>query len=304
MTNYVHLLGNVTLPILLVCLFGAVLHRWKRVDTGTLADVGLYILAPCLMITALTDTHVSGGNLLAVLGFTIVDTILCWGAALLFSWMFRLQPDTVAATTLTTIFGNANNYGLPVLLLAFGTSGFSLGATYVVGQIILVNTLGMYVASRSTGTIRQSFTQILKAPLIYAAIMGLILYALRLHLPGSIDTTFRLVGNAYPVIVLLILGIQLSKMKWSGVRHRGVWVAVGLRIVLVPLISITTLKLLGIHGLLAAVLFVESSMPAAVNTIVLVEKYGGNKDVAALTVAITTVVSFLTLPFLIHIHVV
>jgi predicted permease len=52
---------------------------------------------------------------------------------------------------------------------------------------------------------------------------------------------------------------------------------------------------------MASVLLVQSSMPAAINNAVLVEKYGGDKELVTLTIAITTMISFLTLPLFISI---
>lgn len=298
MGSYWSLLGSVTLPLFLICVFGAVLYQWRRVDTVSLADISLYILAPCLLITALAGAQVSGGSLLSVLWFTVIQTALCWIVAVLVGRICRLRPETRASMTLTTLFSNSNNYGLPVLLLAYGTKGFSLGATYVVGQVILVNTLGLYIASRANGSPRQAIKKIAQTPLIYAAIIGLGLYFFAVHIPAPLESTLKLAGDAYPVIVLLILGIQLRKIQLSGMRRYDIWISVGLRVLIVPLLSLLTLRMLGIHGLLASILFVESSMPAAINATVLVEKYGGDKQNVALTVAITTILSFATLPLL------
>jgi predicted permease len=41
-------------------------------------------------------------------------------------------------------------------------------------------------------------------------------------------------------------------------------------------------------------------MPSAINSVVLMEKYGGDKELVAVNVAFTTLVSFLYLPLLIH----
>jgi predicted permease len=75
----------------------------------------------------------------------------------------------------------------------------------------------------------------------------------------------------------------------------------GIFTVIFPILSVICIYVLGIKGLMASVLFVQSSMPAAINNAVLVEKYGGDKELVTLTVAITTMISFLTLPLFISI---
>nr|WP_275587254.1 AEC family transporter [Paenibacillus elgii] len=137
-------------------------------------------------------------------------------------------------------------------------------------------------------------------PLIYAAAVGLILYVFHIPLPSSLQDGFKLIGGAYAAIVLLMLGMQLKKANWRSSLRRELWIAIIMRIVGVPLLSWLTLTLLGIHGLIASVLFVQSSMPSAINSVVLMEKYGGDQELVALNVAITTVASFLYLPMIIY----
>lgn len=299
MAQYFHMLSVVILPIFLTCLFGATLQYFKSVDTRNLADISLYILSPCLVLIALAQSQGQGHNMWEVAVFTGLHTVFSLAAAKLSAKIMRLTPEVNAAVSLTTVFGNSNNYGLPVLLLAYGNAGFSIGASYVIGQILLVNSLGLYIASRSEVSPRQAIKQIAKTPLIYAALAGFLIYLMHIYLPQGIVNTLHLVGNAYPAIVLLILGVQLKRVRWTGAKRKEVWLPILLRLLLVPILAKFCLVILGIKGLLASVLFVQSSMPAAVNASVLAEKYGGDQEVVTLTVAITTLISFITLPLMI-----
>lgn len=301
--HYWSVMSSIVLPIAIVCLFGALMQRWRPVDVPSLADVSLFVLMPCLVIVVLAGAHPSGHRLSQILWFTLLQTGLCWLLGRSAAKLLRLPPKLDSAITLTTIFSNANNYGLPVLLLAYGNTGMVNGATYVIGQIILVNTLGLYVASRSNFRPKQAVGVILKTPIIYAVLVGVLLFTTHATIPGGIADALKMLGDAYPAIVLLILGIQLGRIKsWSQInRRKDVWLAVGLRMVIVPLISALCIWVLSIHGILASILLVQSSMPAAVNTIVLANKYGSDEETVTLTVAVTTLLSFVTLPLLIAI---
>ncbi|WP_353947961.1 AEC family transporter [Sporolactobacillus sp. Y61] len=300
MSAYLHLLMSTTVPILIICLSGMLLQQRRPVDTKLLADIGLYIFAPALIVKALTDSRLQGRTVLDIFFFTVIMTLVLWILAFLTAKIFKMPNKTAQALTLTTLFSNSNNYGLPVLLLAFGHRGFALGAIYVIGQIILVNILGMYIASRSSMNGKQALIQISKTPLIYAAIAGAALSLLHQPLPIGIDEAAQLLGTAYPALVLLILGVQLRRTHRSGLHRPEVWTGVILRIMAVPLLATVVLKLLGIHGLLASVLLVQVSMPAAINTVLLAEKYDGDTGMISLIVSITTILSFVYLPVLIY----
>ncbi|MBB6731985.1 AEC family transporter [Cohnella zeiphila] len=300
MAAYVAQFANVSVPILLACLLGFLFQKYKAPDTRQLAEISLFVLSPCLIVSALSTSDLDGSVFGHIAAFTLIQTAFCWAASTAAGRLFRFDAPSRRAMDLTTIFANSNNYGLPLLLLAFGEGGFAIGVTNVITHIILVNTLGMYLATRSTFSAGGALRQVAKTPLIYAAIAGTVLFLFRIPLPDSLGQGLKLVGDAYPAVVLLLLGVQLGKTNWRNGWRKETWVSFGMRVVIVPLLSWLTIRLLGLHGLEASVLFVQSSMPAAINSLVLMEKYGGDKELVAVNVAFTTLASFLYLPLLIH----
>ncbi|MFT8317084.1 MAG: AEC family transporter [Sporolactobacillus sp.] len=302
MTGYLHLLFSITVPIVILCGCGFLLQNYRKtVDTKLLADISLYILAPALILSALSESHLKGQNVWHIFIFTVVMTVILWLTAILTAKLLHLPEKQTRALTLTTLFSNSNNYGLPVLLLAYGRAGFSLGAVYVIGQIILVNILGMYVASRDQMNGKQAVIHIFKSPLIYACIIGFCISLFHWTLPGGLSSAINMMGAAYPTLVLLILGTKLAATRLSGLHRKDVWIGIGLRLLIIPLLAKGILILLGIHGMLASVLFVEASMPAAINAVTLAEKFDGDTEMISLVVTVTTLLSFLYLPALIFI---
>ena len=299
MLAYLHVLASVTIPIVMICGCGALLGHFRTVDTKLLADVSIYILAPALILSALADAHLSGRQVADIFAFTAVMTAVLWLLVAFLGRVMKLPDKQTRALTLTTLFSNSNNYGLPVLLLAFGRSGFAPGAVYVVGQVVLVNVLGMYLASRNQLNPRQAVVNLLRTPLIYATLAGVLLNVFGWRIPNGLSTAVTMLGNAYPVLVLLILGVTLGRITRVGFARPAVWYGVILRLVAVPLIAYGLLAALGVHGLLASVLLVEASMPAAINAVMLTEKFSGDSEMVSLIVAITTLLSFLYLPMLI-----
>ncbi|MDI3327960.1 MAG: AEC family transporter [Alicyclobacillaceae bacterium] len=299
MSEYGQVATTVSIPILLAILGGALLDRFRGVDTRSLADVGLYIMAPSLVLFALTD--VSGGpeDAAAVAAFTLLNVALLWGMGEAAGRLARLPKEALSALVLTTVFGNSNNYGLPVVLLAFGAEGFSKAALYVAGQVLLMYTLGIFLASRATHAGRGAWREVFHTPVVYAAVAGAGMAWLGWRWPEGLDNALRLLGMAYPAVVLMILGVQLGRAKWRGIGRRDLWLAVGLRLAGGPAAAFLCVYLLDLHGLMASVLFVEASMPAAVNAAVLAEQFGGDRDLAAQTVAVTTAASFVLLPLLV-----
>ncbi|MGO4106467.1 AEC family transporter [Paenibacillus sp. YAF4_2] len=300
MHSYISLFGTVSVPILLACFLGYVYQKYKSPDSKVLADLSLFVLSPCLIVSAVSGSDLNSSAFAHIALFTVIQTILCWVASGGVGKLFRFDMPSSRAMELTTIFANSNNYGLPLLLLAFGNAGFAIGVTNVVLHIVLVNTLGLYIASRSSFSPKQAAAKMVRNPLIYAAAIGLVLYLFQIPLPTSLNAGLSLIGGAYAAIVLLMLGMQLKKTNWRASMRRELWISIVMRIVGVPALSFLTIQLIGLHGLEASVLFVQSSMPSAINSVVLMEKYGGDKELVSVNVAMTTAASFLYLPVLIY----
>lgn len=291
---------DVTIPILLTVLAGAAIGRWRRVDTRSVADVAMYVLAPGLVLHALVGGE-AGGEALAVAEFTLVDLAALWVISAATGRLLRFTQAQRAALALTTLFSNAVNYGLPVCLLAFGQTGYRQAALYVVGQSFLLFSLGVYLASAGTRGPAAALAEVRRTPVIYAALAAAGMAALGWHWPGGLDSALGLLADAYPALALMVLGLQLSKTDWrQGLTGLPLWTGVALRLFAAPFVAKAVLWALDIHGTLASVLFVEAAMPAAVNAAVFVEQFGGERSQVAMTVAVTTAISFFTLPWLVN----
>ena len=69
-----------------------------------------------------------------------------------------------------------------------------------------------------------------------------------------------------------------------------------MRLLVAPLIAYLVGRTLGLEALDLQVLVVQSAMPTAVNTFILVTEFGGDAAWVARTIVISTLMSFVTLP--------
>jgi hypothetical protein len=93
---------------------------------------------------------------------------------------------------------------------------------------------------------------------------------------------------------LLILGMELADTRWVAGRYEGV--ATVFRLVVSPVLAWGIGAFLGLQGLDLQVFILQSAMPAAVNSVVLVAEFGGDAGKVARTIVTSTFLSFLTLP--------
>ncbi|WP_025693076.1 AEC family transporter [Paenibacillus zanthoxyli] len=295
------LLG-VIVPLSVPIIAGALIERFQRLDTKPLLTLYLYFLSPAIILDTLAHAEISFDDIYLTAAFSLLNLLLLWGTASGISKMMRFSSPDRAGLTLISTLTNSANYGLPLVLLAFGQAGLDKASVYVIGQMIIVNTVGVYFAARSHFSVKNAIKSVLSLPAIYAAILAILLRAFDLHLPAEVDKGITMAAGAYSPVVLAILGAQMMKVGKMPSKKGEMpvfWTGMVMRMLIGPLLALVVLKLLGITGTLHSVLFILASMPVAVNAVVLAERFGASPSLVSRCILWTTLGSFLVLPLLI-----
>jgi len=285
---------TVILPTVFAIALGYLLSRWGRPDVGTLIDVAMFVTTPCLVLHSLYQNPI-----------VIGDALRGWGAALLLiagtfaiAWLvFGIRRKGSSALYLPIMFQNTINIPLPIIYLGFGDQGVALTVLFFIPNLLLVYSLGIYMASGHKA-LRQGVGAVFRTPLIYAAILGLILNLTGAAVPEAVTNSLRFVGQAAVPLMLLVLGMNMGRFKFSqigltitaSVIRMGGGFAVGLLAV----------WLLGMTGLPRAIVLFEAAMPSAVVTSVLCTKYGNKPELVSSIVLTTTLMAVGVIPALLY----
>ena len=119
------------------------------------------------------------------------------------------------------------------------------------------------------------------------------------EVPGFIENTTFLLTYATIFLVLMSLGIALSKLKVVSWAHASILGVV--RVVLGPIIGFSIIKFFNLDGFAAGVLLIQSCMPSAVLTYLVGSMYSENKvvDSVASVIVTSTIMSFITIPIVV-----
>ncbi|MEK3863324.1 AEC family transporter [Paenibacillus sp. FSL H7-0716] len=295
-------LYQVIVPLSIPVIVGALLGRFKNLDTKPLLTLYLYFLTPAIILNTLATAEISMDDVYKTLAFSLLNLIFLWAIANIVGKLLKLDPSEVSGLTLISTFTNSVNYGLPLVLLAFGQLGLDKASVYVIGQMIIVNTIGVYFAARSQFSVKNAVKSVFSLPAIYAALLALLLRIFGLHLPTEVATGVALVAGGYSPVVLAILGAQMVKVRTMPSARKGqstFWTGMSIRLILAPLVAYLGLSILQITGTLFSVLLILASMPVAVNAVVLAERFNASPELVSKCILWTTLASFLVLPVLI-----
>ena len=194
------------------------------------------------------------------------------------------------------ILPNTGNMGMPLCLFAYGKIGLAI-ATAITAMILVFHfSINILLASK-----KFSIKPLLKCTPVYALLISLIFVYYEIPAPKFLENATFLIGYSTIFLVLMSLGIALSKLKVFAVKETLIYSFI--RVIIGPVIGLAFVKFFNLSGVEAGVMFIQSSMPSAVLTFLISEIYAPKKisNSIASTVALSTFMSFFTLIFVVFI---
>ena len=294
MSGLFNLFLNNLAPILLIAGSGYVLGRRFKIDPRTFSQVLFYFFSPCLVFNSLAKNQLSDSDFLNVAGFAITVVfllgLLSWGIGS----ALRLERHLLAAVMITSMFDNAGNLGLSVTYFAFGDAALARASVIFVVYGTLTNTVGVVIASMGKSGLRQALLILLKMPALYALILGVLFSRQGWVLPQFLDRAVSMATNATIPCMLVLLGVQLQRARWTG-HTRALVTATSLRMLASPVIAIGLSALFGLQGSTRQASILEASMPTAVMCTILATEFDVEPSFVTSVVFVTTILCPLTI---------
>jgi len=285
---------NNILPVLLIAGAGYLLSKTTNLNPSSLSKVIFYIFSPCLVFSLLTQNKLSDSDILQVTSFAILSMILIGLIAWIVGKLLKLERRMLAGVLITSMFMNAGNYGLSVVLFAYGETALSYASLYFVISGILAYTLGVIIASLGSTSFSQAIINLLKIPMLYAVTLALIYNRTGWIIPIPIDRAINLLGDASIPTMIVLLGLQIRTAEWSQ-KMKPLLIAGTMRLLISPLLTLLLGPAFGINGLARQAIVTESAMPTAVLTTVLATEYNTEPSFVTSVVFVTTLISPITL---------
>jgi len=208
--------------------------------------------------------------------------------------LLKFDRALQSAFLLSVLFTNSGNYGVPLCTFAFGEEGMVNALAYMTFGSVIMYTLAVYVASRGTCSMRDSFKNIFAIPLIYAVVIASVFSYFHVSVPSFLVKPITLLGSAAIPVAMVLLGIQLSRTEVQK-AYKPLVLSIVFRLLLSPFVGILITELMGVHGVLRSVLILESSMPTAVNSALIAIEFDAKPGYVSTVVLISTVLSIFSL---------
>ena len=282
---------EVIFPVFFVIGVGYYLGKKNpKFDTNFITVFAGNIGTPAMIFYTVTTTgitlnifvHYFFYALIMIGGFALIGLIL----------LFLLKKD-LSMELPPLILPNTGNMGIPICLFAYGTEGLGI-ASAVASVIILFHfTLGIFLAKK-----KFSLDVVVKSPPVYAIIISVIFLFFQIQTPLFLENTTFLLTYATIFLVLMSLGIALTKLKFS--LKDSILLSL-CRVILGPIIAFIIIYYFNLSGFAAGVLLIQSAMPSAILNYLVGSMYSPKKivDSIASTIVVSTIISFFTIPIVV-----
>jgi predicted permease len=263
-------------------------HRGGGYDEELITRLIMNLGAPCLIFSELASLEVPPATMAQMVGSALAAMLIF---ALVTSGVLRLTRLPAHTFLSPIVFPNTGNMGLPLCLFAFGPEGLAFATAFFTAVSITHFTAGIWIWSG-----RASVRELLRTPISYAATLAALVLATGASVPVWIQNATTLLGGMTIPLMLLTLGVSLSRMQ---VRH--VSRALGFSLLRLGLGFATGVALanaLGLEGIPRGVVILECSMPVAVFNYVLARRYERSPEEVAGLVVVSTLLAFALLPLL------
>ena len=191
------------------------------------------------------------------------------------------------------MFTNVANMGLPLTLFAFGPSTLPAAVALFMTFSLLHFTLGIRICAPHA-----SIRGILKGPMLWAMIVGILMSLLGLALPPWLATSTKMLGETAIPLGLFMVGVGFAGFRverWSmGVIGAMLCPLSGL------LIAWPLTKILPLAEPLPGLLLLYSALPPAVMNYIFAEKYKQEPGLVSAIVVGGNIASIIFVPLTLY----
>ncbi len=236
------------------------------------------------------------GNLGKALGYSTLFLLVGIVITFLITALLPGTGGNLPILRFGTMFSNAAYMGFPLIQAIFGEEGLMYASVYVTMFNILLWTIGYAVVSGQPD-IKKVAKSVLTNPVLYAVVLGLVIYLCRIPVPSVIQLPLSYIGNMNTPMSMLLTGMLIAGVTdWRKLFNRQNGLALLLRMVVTPACCLGLCYLFSLHGIVVAVALLLEACPCAAITSVFAVQFGHDEDLAAGMVVCSTVISIVTLP--------
>ncbi len=282
-----------------------------------MADIVMYFVTPCVIITAFGSTLYAKEELLQILKniglVAIISAVVHIIMILAVTFLFRFRDENKRRLMrFSAVFSNAGFIALPLAQALIDTPTSHEGALYAAVYLAVFNvvlwTWGLIDMSGDKKAL--NVKKIILNPGIIGVVVGMILFTSPLYvnigdtagivLPSVIMDAISAMGALNLPLPMLMVGFYLGKANLIEAFKDGwSYLCIALRLIVFPLAVLLVCYLLGVRGNVLTVSVIGASAPVGATATIFSAKFNRDTELSVRLVSLSTILSMITMPLII-----
>lgn len=264
---------------------------------GRFNSLVFHTLMPLMLFNNIYTSDIRGGISFRCLGLALAVLAVLF----LLTWLFvkRVEPDNRQRGVMIqgSLRSNVLLLGLPLVQelcpgADLATMSVMLAIIVPFYNVLAVITLETF--SRKQIDVKKILLGIAKNPLILASVAGILVNLSGLRLPGLLAKPISQLGASATPVALLLLG-AMFEFRDVSLYRRNLAICMALRLLVYPGVALPLAALAGLRGPEFAALISVFATPTAVASFSMALQMGGDPELAASVVTLTTLLSSATM---------
>lgn len=263
-----------------------------------ITDIVLYVVTPCVMISAFQREF--SFELLGNIAITALCAVfIMLGSIILARLIFRSANESRRKVLqFATVFSNCGFMSLPLQKAILGDDGWFYGSIFVAVFNLFVWTYGL--VEMSGDKTQLSAKKLIFNPGIVGVLIAILLFITGIELPEIMIQPIDYLANLNTPLPMLIIGFYLSKANLKrAFADVGAYAAMALRLAVIPVAAALIMAFAGVDKTILITCVIASSAPTAATSTMFAAKFNRDVELSVSIVAATTLVSVITMPFVI-----
>jgi hypothetical protein len=299
--------GSITLPVFSLVFIGIWLKWREKIDdefTARASYIVFNLALPVLMFAAIVRTDIGQIGNPRLIIFALLMTLFSFFSLWWVSKALIKDKENLGVFVQGCFRSNLGILGLAFCLTTFGKEGLAVGALLLAVITPLYNVLSIYALTHAaTEDSKLQWGRLLKEvasnPLNTATLLALPFAYWQITLPEVVMRSIDYLAAMTLPLALICIGGTLSFSALKLTQELS-WLAVMIKLLILPVVVSALAYIFGFRGVELGCLVLMFASPTAAASFVMVRAIGGNHTLAANIIAITTLISLLTVSIAIY----
>ena len=296
----------IVLPLALIIMLGMALKTkgfFAADDKNRFARLLYWVVLPVMFFRT---TYLAGGSIIlhsSLILAAYAAIVFTPAAAFVIAAVVTHRGDRMRQAISAMASGRSNNVylGLPACMLALGPEGMEAASLYVAltvpgyqiasilyGEAVMSGRITRESAARCA-------ERVTKNPLVLSCLLGFCAALLGIPVPELILTSMKLVSDMATGLALIALGLSLEVSGLLSALRRA-WHDALIKLFLHPALTWAFLLIWPAPDIFFKSAILLAAMPTAINTFIIAGGMGLDEKYACEVVALSTVLSVLSIP--------